>query len=310
MRKTLLSVFCLFSMYGLSAQQDVLWEKSIGGEQAEYLYNAISTPDYGFLILGSSASDATGDIQKKNQGSLDYFIWKMDENGKQEWQNSFGGNGSDFLYTAKPTADGGYILAGASTSSKSGDKTSNNQGAEDIWVIKIDAQGKLQWQNSFGGNGNDIPVDVIRTNDGGYLIASNSNSASSELKKSKHFGGNDYYIIKLNEKGELLWENTFGGLFDDKLKSVIETKKGFLLVGNSNSPASGNKTIDHEFNSTWIVEINQKGEIISENNLGLNAENFLISFQEQENNYLFAINEKNGSKIQTKIIQTDLNLQL
>ncbi|WP_291052950.1 MULTISPECIES: T9SS type A sorting domain-containing protein [unclassified Empedobacter] len=309
MRKTLLSVFCLFSMYGLSAQQDVLWEKSIGGEQAEYLYNAISTPDYGFLILGSSASDATGDIQKKNQGSLDYFIWKMDENGKQEWQNSFGGNGSDFLYTAKPTADGGYILAGASTSSKSGDKTSNNQGAEDIWVIKIDAQGKLQWQNSFGGNGNDIPVDVIRTNDGGYLIASNSNTASSELKKSKHFGGNDYYIIKLNEKGELLWENTFGGLFDDKLKSVIETKKGFLLVGNSNSPASGNKTIDHEFNSTWIVEINQKGEIISENNLGLNAENFLISFQEQENNYLFAINEKNGSKIQTKIIQTDLNLQ-
>lgn len=83
MRKTLLSVFCIFTMYTISAQQDVIWEKSIGGEQAEYLYNAISTPDYGFLILGSSASDPTRDIQKKNQGSLDYFIWKMEaKNGK------------------------------------------------------------------------------------------------------------------------------------------------------------------------------------------------------------------------------------
>lgn len=89
MRKTLLSVFSLFPMLTISAQQDVLWEKSIGGEQAEYLYNAIPTPDYGFLILGSSSSDATDNIQNKNQGGLDYFILKMDENGNQEWQNSF-----------------------------------------------------------------------------------------------------------------------------------------------------------------------------------------------------------------------------
>lgn len=309
MSKNLLSVFCLFSMYGLSAQQDVMWEKSIGGEQAEYLYNAISTPDYGFLILGSSASDATGDIQKKNQGSLDYFIWKMDENGKQEWQNSFGGNGSDFLYTAKPTADGGYILAGASTSSKSGDKTSYNQGAEDIWVIKIDAKGQLQWQNSFGGNGNDIPVDIIRTKDKGYLIVANSNSTPSQYKKSDNFGGNDYYIIKLNEKGEILWEKTFGGSFDDKIKSVAETKGGFVLVGNSNSPASGNKTIDQTFNGTWVVQVNQKGEIFSEQNLNLNTDNQLISFQENENGYLFSILEKIENKLKPKVIQTDFNFQ-
>ena len=310
MKKTLLSVFCLFSMHTILAQQDVLWEKSIGGEQAEYLYNAISTPDYGFLILGSSASNATGDIQKKNQGSLDYFIWKMDENGKQEWQNSFGGNGSDFLYAAQSTSDGGYVLAGASTSSKSGDKVSENQGNEDIWVIKIDAQGKIQWQNSFGGNGNDIPVDIIRTKDKGYLIAANSNSTPSSYKKSENFGGNDYYIIKLNEKGEILWEKTFGGSFDDQIKSVIETKDGFILVGNSNSPISGNKTIDQTSNGTWIVQINQKGEIISEQNLNLNTDNQLISFQENKNGYLFSILEKVENKLKPKVIQTDFNFQI
>ena len=114
MRKTLLSVFSLFSMLTISAQQDVLWEKTFGGEQSEYLYHAIPTLDYGFLILGSSASDATGDIQKKNQGGLDYFIWKMDENGNQEWQNSFGGDGDDLLKSAITTPDGGFLLVGSS----------------------------------------------------------------------------------------------------------------------------------------------------------------------------------------------------
>lgn len=269
----------------------------------------ISTPDYGFLILGSSASDATGDIQKKNQGSLDYFIWKMDENGQQEWQNSFGGNGSDFLYAAQSTSDGGYVLVGASTSSKSGDKISENQGNEDIWIIKVDAQGKLQWQNSFGGNGNDIPVAIIRTKDKGYLIAANSNSTPSPYKKSENFGGNDYYIIKLNQKGEILWEKTFGGSFDDKIKSVAETKDSFVLVGNSNSPASGNKTIDQTSNGTWVVQVNQKGEILSEQNLNLNTDNRLISFQENENGYLFSILEKIENKLKPKVIQTDFNFQ-
>ncbi|WP_333662582.1 hypothetical protein, partial [Chishuiella changwenlii] len=308
MRKKILSVCSLFLMISLSAQE-VVWEKSIGGEHAEYLYNAIATPDYGFLILGSSASDATGDIKKNNQGSLDYFLWKMDENGKQEWQNSFGGSGTDFLYAAKSTPDGGYILAGASTSGKSGDKTSENQGTEDIWIIKIDANGNLQWQQAFGGNGNDIPTDVLVTEDGGYLIAANSNSTPSELKKSENFGGNDYYMIKLDKKGKLIWEKTFGGAYDDKVKSILQTKDGFILVGNSNSPASGNKTIEQTGNKTWIVEIDNEGNIRSENSLGLNNENYLISAEQKKDHYLFAINEKNGSKITSKVIETDLSLQ-
>lgn len=307
MNKPLLSLFSFFSIITLHAQK-ITWEKSIGGEKAEYLYNAIPTPDYGFLILGSSASDATGDIQKKNQGSLDYFIWKMDESGKQEWQNSFGGNGTDFLYAAKPTADGGYVLAGASTSTKSGDKESENQGAEDIWIIKIDVNGQAQWQQTFGGNGNDIPTDILATEDGGYLIAANSNSIISDLKTSENFGGNDYYIIKLDKNGKLLWEKTYGGQYNDKLKTVKETKDGFLLIGNSNSPASGNKTIDQNENKAWIVRIDKKGEIISESNLNLNIENYLISFQEEKNNYLFAINEKNGENVSSKLIKTDFNL--
>ncbi|WP_353164085.1 hypothetical protein [Empedobacter brevis] len=84
MKKALLPVFSLFSIYAI-AQHDIVWEKSIGGEQAEYLYNAIQTPDYGFIILGSSGSDLSKTQNNSSKGDLDYFISKIDENGKQEW---------------------------------------------------------------------------------------------------------------------------------------------------------------------------------------------------------------------------------
>lgn len=309
MKKTLLSVFSFLSLYA-TAQQDILWEKSIGGEQAEYLYNAIATPDYGFLIIGSAASDATGDIQKKNQGGLDYFIWKMDENGKQEWQNSFGGSDTDLLYDAKNTPDGGYILVGASSSSKSGDKSQSNQGGKDIWVIKLNANGDIQWEKSFGGNGDDIPVEIIPTKDQSFLIASISNSTPETLKKSPHYGGNDYYLIKLDQKGNLLWEKTYGGEYDDAIKNVVETKDGFLLIGNSNSPEGGNKALDQQQDGLWLVTIDPKGNILHENNLGIDSQNHLISFQEIENHYLFGIKTFSSNKAEIKLLKTDHQLNL
>lgn len=301
----ILSIFSYTSL--LAQQQEIIWEKSVGGANAEYLYNAIKTPDYGFLILGSSASNSSGDIQKENQGNLDYFLWKMDENGKQEWENTFGGDGNDLLYAGKPTSDGGYILAGSSNSSKSGDKLSNNLGAEDIWVLKIDSFGQLQWQQTFGGNGNDIPVDVIRTNDGGYLIASNSNSSITESANIESFGSNDIYLVKLTDKGEIAWEKRFGGDYDDVVKSLIEIEDGFIVIGNSNSQLSGNKTIDHNGNHLWINHLDNKGNSINQYNLDIEYDNRLISFQNVEDQYLFTIQELIDQNKKTSLIYTDKN---
>jgi len=303
---SLLSLSCFFS--SSFAQSDLIWEKKVGGEYSEYLYNAISTPDYGFLLVGSSDSNATGDVEKQNQGDLDFFIWKMDEHGIQEWQNSFGGKGRDLLYNAKSTPDGGYILVGSSTSSKSGDKSQDNQGANDIWVIKIDALGKIQWEKSFGGSGDDIPVDVIVTSKHEYVIAALSNSAISELKSVATYGANDYYIIKLDQKGKLIWEKTYGGEYDDRIHSIVETTDGFLLIGDSNSSISGNKTIHQDKNGVWLVSIDFNGEIINQNNLSLTDENYMISFQKQPDGYVFGIKEMTSKGTEIKLIQTDLRL--
>ncbi|WP_246034226.1 T9SS type A sorting domain-containing protein [Empedobacter tilapiae] len=307
MRKTLLSVFSLFSMLTISAQQDVLWEKTFGGEQAEYLYHAIPTLDYGFLILGSSASDATGDIQKKNQGGLDYFIWKMDENGNQEWQNSFGGDGDDLLKSAITTPEGGFLLVGSSNSSKSGDKTEKAIGMMDVWMIKLDPTGTIQWQKTIGGLGNDEALTVIRTTDKGYLIGVNSDSPKSNIKSQDNFGSNDFWIIKLDEKGTVLWEKTIGGEQEEALKTIVETKNGYLIGGISNSKKGELKSQDsHYLSSVWLVELNKEGEIIQEKTLENDQQSNLVSLNSTDSKIILAVNYP--AKNELKLVELDENL--
>lgn len=177
----------LFLLFGVSAfssySQKVVWEKTIGGEHSEYLFDMVPTLDYGFLLAGSSLSDKSGLKSLKSQGNLDYFLWKMDKNGEEEWQLSFGGEGQDILKSIYPTADMGYILGGYSDSGKSETKLSENKGKNDIWIIKINARGDQEWQQSYGGDGDDRLMKIKQVQDGGFLIAGTTNSSSGEDKK-------------------------------------------------------------------------------------------------------------------------------
>jgi len=291
MNKYLYYGILLFSFCKTYAQPKVIWEKKVGGEHAEYLNNSIATPDYGFLLLGSSTSDATGDKSKRNQGGLDYFIWKMDENGKQEWQQSFGGNGNDQLINGVNTPDGGFILIGSSNSDKTGDKSDENFGFEDVWVIKLNAAGLIEWQKTIGGSGNEIPVTIINTNDKGYLIGSVSNSLPNEIKKSELIGSNDYWLIKLDNDGNVEWENTYGGDNNDLLLDIIETKDNYIVFGNSNSPSNERtKVLENDYTSGWVITLNKEGEILKEQ-IFSESENRIISIQSSNDEYLLSLQE-------------------
>ncbi|WP_312557354.1 T9SS type A sorting domain-containing protein [Empedobacter brevis] len=307
MRKTLLSAFSLFYALTIYAQQDVLWEKSIGGKHSEYLYNTISTPDYGFLLLGSSLSDATGDKKLQNRGGLDFFIWKINEDGKQEWQQSFGGNGNDFLTSGDLTKDGGYILGGYTDSSKSGDKTDDNIGLTDYWILKLDAIGSIQWQKTIGGLGYDELVTIIQTQDGGYLLGGNSDSPKSNIKTEKNIGGKDYWIVKLNSKGNIEWDRTLGGENTDELKSIIETKESYILLGQTNSINENNQFKDFDIEA---IQLNKNGEVAKKLRFGENNEDLFSSVYfdtEKQEFHLSGIFNK-GDKTELTIIRLDDNL--
>ncbi|MGB3453900.1 MAG: hypothetical protein WBA59_08735, partial [Moheibacter sp.] len=149
------SLFLLLTPAPDLYSQSIEWQQVLGGAHSEYLYDVKATPDYGFLLAGSSFSGKTGAKSEAGQGDLDYFLWKMDESGKMEWQKSFGGSGSDYLYSAALTKEGGYILGGSSDSPKSGDKKEDGFGNMDFWILKLNPEGKEEWQLTLGGIGND-----------------------------------------------------------------------------------------------------------------------------------------------------------
>ncbi len=261
-------LFIFFSTTGFS--QDILWEKSYGGKQADYLMDAQPTADYGFILAGSSLSKKTGNKTEGNNGDLDYWIWKMDESGDLDWQKNFGGNGQDKLRCIKLTNDGGYILAGSSNSDKGFDKKEASRGNVDFWVIKLNANGAEEWQRTIGGNGQDELMSIAITRDGGYILGGSSSSEISGDKTIDAFGGLDYWIVKLNRKGQTEWQQVFGGQYNDVVRSVISmTDGGYLIGGSSNSPESGNKTEKNlGLNDYWILKLDKKGKLQWQKTIG------------------------------------------
>ena len=289
-----LALFCSPILYA----QDILWEKSFGGKNADYLMDAQPTADYGFILAGSSLSKKSGNKTQDNNGDLDYWIWKMDEKGDLDWQKNFGGSGSDFLQSIALTKDGGFILAGTSSSKKGFDKQDNNKGNDDFWIIKLDAKGNQEWQKTIGGNDQEKMQSIRQTIDGGYIIGGSSSSDKSGDKTMDGFGNLDYWIIKTDDKGVIKWQKCFGGEYSDELRSLTPTKDGGYLVGGySNSPTSGNKIEDNKgIGDYWILKLDKTGEMVWQKTIGGNQDDQLYAIcQTYDDNYIIGGNSDSDS---------------
>ncbi|MFZ4679986.1 MAG: hypothetical protein ACOYLP_07445 [Flavobacterium sp.] len=137
-------IVVFFSGIILATAKDILWEKSYGGKHANYLFDVVPTPDYGFLLAGSSLSKKTVNKTEDNRGDLDFWVWKMNEKGELDWQKGFVGSGKDILKRVIETPYGGYLLAGISRTLLTADGgvkasgyKSSGKGGVDFWVVKL-----------------------------------------------------------------------------------------------------------------------------------------------------------------------------
>ncbi len=151
------------------------------------------------------------------------------------WEKSYGGKHADYLFDVQATADYGFILAGSSLSNKTGNKTDDNHGDLDYWVWKMNEKGDLDWQKSIGGSGFDLLQSIKNTKDGGFILAGTSNSSNDFQKKDTCKGVSDFWIIKLDAKGEEQWQKTIGGSGQDELITAFQTKDGGYMLGGSSS---------------------------------------------------------------------------
>jgi hypothetical protein len=215
-------------------------------------------------------------------GGIDDGIGECNPGPAIEMQNTIGGEEGDGLYSLETTSDGGYILGGYSYSPVSFDKTEENFDEDrytpDYWIVKVKSDLNIEWQNTIGGDSTDVLTCVKQTSDGGYIIGGYSESPISGDKTEGVLGPEadyyDYWILKLDDTGIILWQNTIGGSKTDELWSIEQTSDGgYILGGFSSSPVSGDKTegnlwiVDYTYDY-WVVKLNSLGFIEWQNTIG------------------------------------------
>lgn len=282
MKKTVLTLIVSFCMVsGLHAQLAIDWQKSLGGTAHEFGSDVQATPDGGCIIVGSSESfdgDVTG-----NHGGGDGWLVKLDVDGNIEWDRTVGGSLSDGLNGVALTADGGYIAVGT-TSSDDGDVIGFHGGffGNNIWVVKFDSLGNIEWNNCYGGTGNEYGRRISQTSDGGYLFCGGTSSTDGDVTGFHPDPTNpfsffsDIWVVKINSTGVLQWQKCLGGSKNEVSADCRETPDGGYLVtgttwGSYDGDVIGN-TDTVSTNSTpfavWIVKMDATQNIVWQDTYG------------------------------------------
>ncbi|MEO5893744.1 MAG: T9SS type A sorting domain-containing protein [Ferruginibacter sp.] len=278
------------------------WDATFGGNSFDELHSLQQTADGGYILGGSSISGISGDKTQASQGGKDFWIVKINSNGVKQWDARFGGSKFEELFSIIQSKDGGYVLGGYSLSDPDGDKTQPSRGQFDYWVVKTDANGVKQWDASFGGTLDDWLTQLRQTTDGGYILGGWSWSGKTGDKSKPTKGDNDFWIVKIDERGRKKWDANLGGSSNDYLNAIEQTTDGgYILGGYSSSPVSGDKTQESRGGTDyWMVKTNEKGKKQWDATFGGSDFDFLYSLQQtKDGGYLlggYSASEISGDK--------------
>ncbi len=241
--------------------KEIEWQISLGGSSFDVARAVTIETATGYIVAGDTYS-TDGDITE-HHGGKDFWVVYLAFDGEVIWQKCFGGSGGEW-FPDIVEVENGFVLVGESDSND-GD-ISGNHGAEDLCVFKIDLEGNILWQKSYGGSENDGGYAIRLTNDHGYIIAGLSQSDDGNVTENK--GYKDFWIVKIDSIGDLEWQRTFGGSEADAAEDIIQTfDGGFLVTGYT---YSSNWDVDENYGNSdfWVIKLDSIGNLEWEKNYG------------------------------------------
>lgn len=207
------------------------WTKTFGGIGDDNGNSVQQTIDGGFIISATTNSFGAG--------VRDFYLVKTDSDGTMQWTKTFGSTNNDFVGSLQQSNDGGYIISGYSSSFGAGNY--------DIYLVKTDSNGSLQWAKTFGGTNDDQGYSIKQSYDGGFIVIGKTNSFGT--------GGYDIYLLKTTSNGSLQWEKTFGGIGFDVGYSIQQVgDSGFVMAGYTGSFGAGAYDV-------YLVKISSDGNL-------------------------------------------------
>jgi len=248
----------------ITATGAISWQKTLGGGGDETGQSIQQTTDGGYVVAGYTNSD-DGDVTKHyGDGSTnDGWVVRLSGTGGLIWQKAYGGTAYDELNAVKQTPDGGYVFTGWTISNDddvSGDHLNTSGNAtDDLWVVKTDTSGGINWQRCYGGSGHDGGNDIQLTADSGFVVTGYTSSSDGDIT-GYHYDTShphDYWVLQLTNSGDINWNNCYGGSGEDDAYSIKVTSDGeYVVAGISSSlddDVKGNHT--NKIGDWWIVKL-------------------------------------------------------
>ena len=237
----------------LDSSGNTQWQKMYHGDDHDYAYSIQATSDGGYIVAGKTESFGAGDY--------DFWVLKLDSDGDAMWQKTFGGTDEDIANSVQATSDGGYIVAGTTSSF--------GAGFADIWILKLEPDGDIEWQKTYGGDSADNAKSILITSDGGYIVAGSTSSSGGGFFYN-------YWILKLDSSGNIQWQQTYGGAGSDEASSIqITSDAGYIVAGSTVSFGAGSEA--------WILKLNSLGSIQWQKTYGRSGDDFANSIRQTSN---------------------------
>lgn len=224
------------------------WNKIYGGSSYDLVSDILETDNNSLIIAGYTFSN-NRDISG-NKGLFDGLIIKIDSLGNILWSKTYGENGYDRINSISKTKDGGYIASGSSDS-----RESYNGAKKLFWLLKLDENGNLEWERRFGTREDDVATRAIETKDGNYIVT--GWSEGTHYYNGKNYGGRDYWVVKFNKKGFIIWASNYGGSGEDYAFELFETQKGIYTVGGYSNSLNKDKDTVSKNENFWIIKIDE-----------------------------------------------------
>jgi len=241
---------------------DILWQKALGGSNTDVATGIAPTSDGGCVVAGYTTS-TDGDVTG-NHGFVDFWVVRLNQSGAIVWQKTYGGTNGDNAWGIAASADGNFFVVGSSNSTN-GD-VSGNHGNGDAWVLKLSGSGDIIWQKSLGGSSDDRANAVIATSDGGCVLAGYTLSNDGDVHDNH--GGLDFWTVRLNSSGSILWQRALGGSNHDLAYAIAATSDGGFVATGYTYSNDGQVTGNHGQNDFWVVKLTATGNLIWQKTLG------------------------------------------
>ena len=291
-----------------------IWDKTLGTTNIESGARVIQLTSGELVLAGTSNGGIDGDKTVFGFGYTDYWLVKLDLQGNKIWDKVYGGSALEYAiggfhfwnFSLLATTDGGMIFAGSTTSPQSGNISQPSLGVIDVWLVKLDSTGTIQWDKRYGGTLGNQANKIISTQDGGYLIAASTNSPQGgDISEPPRGVGADIWLLKVDSVGNKQWDKRYGGNGKEVANYISSTIDGGYLISGTTSSDSSGEVSEPSYSSNqfdyWIIKVDSIGNKLWDKRFGGPGQDYGANFiiQPDSSIFLFGTADSGTSAVKT-----------